>query len=234
MTRRNPAQHGQWGGIDSNNREARTPAARADKAWIEYYIQHKRATSFLGLAFFPMRRAQAGSGNSRLEYHLVYKSMMKVERGGEGGAGLDRGRRWWPEAVKEGAPLARMSRACMGMQGQASPCEVMQACARSSKPMQGQASPCKVKQAQAKPCKQDEQSRSAQHRAPIPTARSHEPNIKPARRSGTPRYRELLRRRPNAASDTYASARHSPAASVPPPTPRRAPATPPGRTARAP
>ncbi|CAB3856160.1 hypothetical protein LMG1861_02068 [Achromobacter piechaudii] len=220
MTRRNPAQHGQWGGIDSNNREARTPAARADKAWIEYYIQHKRATSFLGLAFFPMRRAQAGSGNSRLEYHLVYKSMMRW-------SGAGRVERAWIEAGRwvarggEGGAAGKDEQSVHGH-------------ARSSKPMRGHASSCKVKQAQAKPCKQEERSRSAQHRAPIPAARSHQPNIKPARRSGTPRYRELLRRRPNAASDTYASARHSPAASVPPPTPRRAPATPPGRTARAP
>jgi hypothetical protein len=73
MARRNPAQHGQWGGIDNNNREARTLAARADKAWIEYYIQYKRATSILGLAFFSMDERRSAQENLGLGYWLVYR-----------------------------------------------------------------------------------------------------------------------------------------------------------------
>jgi hypothetical protein len=43
------------------------------KAWIEYYIQYKWATSILGLAFFSMDERQRSRENSGLEYHLVYK-----------------------------------------------------------------------------------------------------------------------------------------------------------------
>ncbi|WP_175207760.1 hypothetical protein [Achromobacter anxifer] len=47
--------------------------ARADKAWIEYYIQLKRATSFLQLAFFSMDERRSARENFGLEYQLVYK-----------------------------------------------------------------------------------------------------------------------------------------------------------------
>ncbi|HAP25327.1 MAG TPA: hypothetical protein DCR74_06735 [Achromobacter sp.] len=61
------------GWIDCNNREARTEKARAGKAWIEYYIQDKRATSLLRLAFFSMDANFANTENASLEYQLVYK-----------------------------------------------------------------------------------------------------------------------------------------------------------------
>jgi hypothetical protein len=44
------------------------------KAWIEYYIQYKQATSILRLAFFSMDERQPSQENSRLEYHLVYRN----------------------------------------------------------------------------------------------------------------------------------------------------------------
>jgi hypothetical protein len=89
MARRNPAQQGQRDGIDNNNREARTPAARADKAWIEYYIQHKWAASILRLAFFSMDERQRSPENSGLEYHLVYRNGF-LPRGGACGGGAER------------------------------------------------------------------------------------------------------------------------------------------------
>jgi len=61
------------GWIDCNNREARTEKARAGKAWIEYYIQDKEATSVLRLAFFSMDASIPSRDNARLEYQLVYK-----------------------------------------------------------------------------------------------------------------------------------------------------------------
>ncbi|KRC70356.1 hypothetical protein D3C87_507470 [compost metagenome] len=65
--------------IDYNNREARTMVARAGKAWIEYYIQYKWATSILKLAFFSMDAANVSPDNSRLEYQLVYKMVFSAD-----------------------------------------------------------------------------------------------------------------------------------------------------------
>jgi len=51
--------------------------ARAGKAWIEYYIQDKQATSILRLAFFSMDARDRSPDNSRLEYQLVYKMVFE-------------------------------------------------------------------------------------------------------------------------------------------------------------
>ena len=169
------------GWIDCNNREARTELARAGKAWIEYYIQDRQATSLLRLAFFSMDARLRSPDNATLEYQLVYKMT------------------FW---------------GVLGTFGTLSHCGrlIHRRRARAARPS----------------------ARNTSRALRAARYRSRPVLPRPALRSGSPKCPPLPRRRPSAASDTCASARHSPAASIPPATLRRAPATPPDRTGHGP